>query len=312
MSSSKAPVAMFVYARPDHTAATLAALAANDGAKETDLHIFADAPRHDGVKPAVAAVRALISQVAGFRSVALHLADLNLGCSASIKRGIGQLLEQYGRMISIEDDIVTRPAFLRFINEGLERYQHRADIFAICGYNYPADVVALPRDYPHDIYLCRRPSPWGWGTWADRWRQVDWSLADYEQFWKNPALRDRFREGGHDMPGQLRFAHEGRVDAWDIQFSYAKLKSDAFTVVPVKTLVDNIGFDGSGEHSQTSARYRPRDTDYLQSWRWPEQLEPDVRIFSSYRDAFKPSLKRRARAVVRDIVQGNWHAVARQ
>ena len=312
MSTSKAPVAMFVYARPDHTAATLAALAANDGAAETDLHIFADAARHAGAEAAVAAVRALIAHVTGFRRVTLHLAEKNLGCSANIKRGISMVLANYGRMISIEDDIVTKPGFLRFINEGLDRYRDRPDIFAICGYSYPPDVVAIPSDYPHDVYLCRRPSPWGWGTWADRWQQVDWSIPGYEQFWKNPELRNRFREGGHDMPGQLRFAHEGRVDAWDIQFSYAKLRSNAFTVVPVKTLVDNIGFDGSGEHSASTARYQTQSADYLGSWRWPEQLTPDPRIFASYREAFKPSLKRRARAVARDIVQGQWHAIGRQ
>ena len=305
-----APVVLFVYARADHAARTLAALAANDLASQSDLTIYADAPHRPELAGAVAQVRQLISSVQGFRSVTIHAAERNIGCAASIRGGITAMLAQHERVIVMEDDIVTAPGFLRFVNEGLEVYEHRPDIFAVSGFAYPQSVVPAPAGYRHDVHLTRRPSPWGWGTWRDRWHSVDWTAATYPQFRSNPALMRRYQEGGYDMPVQLHMALAGELDAWDIQFSFAKLNADAFTLVPVHSLVDNIGFDGSGSHAESLARFRNDLAHAPLQWSMPGDIAPDPGYADAYYHGFKPSLERRVRRMVRETVRGALRRVA--
>lgn len=300
---STAPVILFVYSRPDHTAATLRALAANRLASDTDLIIFADGPKHAGHAAGVVAARAVARAAVGFASVTLHESTVNKGLAASIIGGVSQVFETHDRVIVVEDDIVTAPGFLDYLNQALTAYQRNSRVFAACGYSYPPSLVPLPSDYSDDVYLSRRPAPWGWATWRDRWAQVDWSVATYARFMRDSAARARFEEGGWDMTGQLRAQMEGRIDSWALRFSYAKLCADAFTVLPTAALAANIGNDGTGVHCFATNQYDVALAETAQSWVFPPDIAPDPRIMRAFHTAFRPPLPQQLKAFARRQVR---------
>lgn len=249
---SKAPIVLFTYNRPDHTQKTVEALRTNAGAHESDLLIYSDGPKHEQHRDAVAAVRSYLPSITGFRSVSIVERPRNMGLAASVIAGVSEVLERHGRAIVVEDDLITTPGFLAFMNEALSAYEARPDIFSVTGYNYP---LPIPDDYPQAAYLSYRSSSWGWGTWLDRWKKVDWAVSDYRAFLADPSQRERFDRGGEDLLAMLKLQMEGKLDSWSIRFDYAHYKHDATCLHPVRSRLNNIGFDGSGIHCSVSDEY---------------------------------------------------------
>jgi GT2 family glycosyltransferase len=294
-----APVVLFVYNRPDHTRQTLEALADNSLADRTRLIIFSDAAKTPAAEPAVCAVRAIAHAAKGFADVRVIEAPANRGLANSVIGGVGQALADYGRAIVLEDDILTSPLFLAFMNEALDAYANNQRVFAISGYAYPDSLIRLPESVIEDAYLSRRHISWGWATWADRWRKVDWSVSDYAAFRADPVAMRAFQNGGYDMVGQLGAQMRGLIDSWALRFGYAAFRNDAWMLIPRRSLTRNIGFDGSGVHCDSTTLFDvdPAQTDWR--WRLPLSLKPDPAVLSAFYLAFRPALPQRIKLKAR-------------
>lgn len=245
-----APIVLFVYDRPSHTTRTVEALKLNEGAKESILHVFADGPKKDATDETLAKineVRSIICHIDGFAEVYLHLSETNKGCARSVREGISEVVGQYDRAIIVEDDIETSPQFLSFMNRALDIYEPDKRIWTIGGMNYD---IKLPISYTdkHDLYLVRRSCSWGWATWADRWKNIDWEVRDADKFFSNPKSMRRFDRGGEGMSQMLRDQLDGKIDAWDIVWDYHIYKNNGYCIQPIKSFTRNIGMDGSGTH----------------------------------------------------------------
>jgi len=268
-----APIALFVYNRPDHTRRTLEALRANALAPQSDLHIFADAAKPTSANASVAAVRQLIRAVAGFKSVTLIEREKNAGLSASVISGVTQLCEQQGRVIAVEDDLLTAPDFLTFMNRALEQYAHDAEIYSVSGYNFG---VSAPAGYGYDAFCCRRSSSWGWGTWRNRWETADWSVSDFPCFSRDKEQQRLLNRGGEDLSWMLGLQMAGRINSWSIRWDYAHYKHSALAVSAVTPRVHNIGLDGSGVHCSSRALYQSSMADGCrEEFRFPPLAEAD-------------------------------------
>ena len=240
-----APIALFVYNRPEHTRQTLEALRANNLAQRSDLFVFADGAKSESGAAAVGAVRKLIRAVDGFKSVTIIERERNFGLSKSVISGITQLCNEYGRAIAVEDDVVTAPDFLAFMNQALQEYADEPKMFSVCAFNLP---IVAPKTYSYDAFCSYRFACWGWGTWKDRWEKADWSVKDFPEFMADRAKRRRFNRGGDDLSWLLALHMEGQIDSWDIVWAYTHFKYDALALLPVSSKVYNIGMDGSGTH----------------------------------------------------------------
>src|SRR5690348_3916121 len=137
MASERAPIALFVYNRANLAHRTLDALRDNRGAAETDLVIFSDGPKDEKDRAQVGQVRSLLAGIKGFRSVRLVEAPSNRGLASSIITGVTSLVAERGRIIVMEDDLITSPAFLEFMNDSLDMYQGEPAVGAISGYTFP-------------------------------------------------------------------------------------------------------------------------------------------------------------------------------
>lgn len=273
------PVVLFAFNRPDALRASLQALAANDLAAETPLFIFLDGPRKEADVEKVKAVREVAMSAQGFLRVDVSSSEENRGLARSIIRGVSQVLERFDSVIVLEDDLVTHPGFLSFMNAGLQRYRGVPEVFSVCGYS---NDIRMPRNYGYDAYFCSRSSSWGWGTWRDRWQTVDWDPSP-ASLQKNACAFNRW--GGSDCASMLRSWMEGRNSSWAIRFCYSQFLQGKVSLFPCLSLVNpSAGFDGEGTHCKAYNRFRFRMT--------PQDRRPD-RFPDSV--VLYPSLCRRAR-----------------
>lgn len=254
-----APIVLFVYNRPDHTLATLEALARNTLAAESQLIIYSDAAKNEAAITSVNSVREVIRAVTGFASVRVVEREENLGLARSVISGVTEVINAHGRIIVLEDDLVTSRHFLQYMNDALNHYEREHKAFSIGAYQFPAQTMEIPAHYAHDTYASYRCCSWGWGTWKNRWSTIDWAMSYYDAFAADSEAQQRFNRGGPDMAQMLSHQREGRIDSWAIRFCHAHFASDTRCIYPVRSLVNNIGLDNSGVHCGVDPR-RQHDT----------------------------------------------------
>ena len=279
------PVVVFVYNRPEHTKETIESLAKNYFADETEVYIYADAPKNEKAIQQVGLVRDYIDSLPQrkvFKSVTIIKAEANKGLASSVISGVTEVIEQYGKAIIVEDDLVSAPDFLQYMNEALDYYDTDQRIWSISGYTFK---ISFPKDYKSDMYLSYRGASWGYATWRERWNKVDWDVLDYQEFRNDKELRQRFNRGGRDMANMLDFQMQGKIDSWAIRWCYAQSKLDMLTVYPLVSRIKNIGLDGTGTHSGISSKYDAvicNGTDKCEF----ELLDLDTRIVKVFKDQF--------------------------
>src|SRR5258705_101338 len=117
MNRPAAPIALFAYRRLDHVRRTIEGLLANPEADTSALIVFADAASNATTEHEVAAVRRYLRGVSGFGSVTIVERERNFGLANSIIAGVTEVLRTSDRVIVVEDDLVTSPYFLHYMNE---------------------------------------------------------------------------------------------------------------------------------------------------------------------------------------------------
>lgn len=270
-----APVVLFAFNRPDALKASLEALAANELASDTPLYIRLDGPRNEADAEKVAAVREVALAARGFLRVEVLCSEVNRGLSESVIAGIQNVLDIYESVIVLEDDLVTHPGFLSFMNAGLELYRDVPGVFSVCGYT---SEVRMPSGYGYDAYFCPRSSSWGWATWRDRWQSVDWNPTP-ASLQKHACAFNRW--GGSDCAHMLRGWLEGKNSSWAIRFCYSQFLLGKVSLFPAESLVDpSAGFNGEGTHCKSYNRFRYRlAPPEKRSFSFPGRIEviPSVR-----------------------------------
>lgn len=240
---TEAPIALFVYSRLVHTQRTVASLRRNHGASASDLYVFSDAARSPDKQAAVDEVRAFVSTLRGFRSVKLIERPVNFGLANSIIDGIGQILAVSDRVIVLEDDMVTSPHFLRYMNEGLERFADDERVISVHGYVYPVQAV-LP-----EAFFLPGADCWGWATWRRGWSHFDPDgQALHDELVKRKLVREFDYNGTYGFSRMLREQVAGRNDSWAIRWYASAFLAGKLTLYPGRSMVQNIGNDGSGVH----------------------------------------------------------------
>ena len=251
MTGERAPVALFVYNRLDHIRQTVDALQRNHLAAESELFVFSDGPKDKEAEEGVAKVKGYIKTIAGFKKVTAIERDHNLGLAQSIITGVSELIARYGKVIVLEDDLVTSPYFLEFMNDGLATYQDEKGVISICGYMYP-----LSKKHA-DILFLRVADCWGWATWKRGW---DLFVPDGIQLYNALQASKLFRkfnlDGAFNYTKMLKMQIQGRNDSWAVRWYASALLNGKLSLYPRKSLVMNIGFDGSGRHGGANDYFR--------------------------------------------------------
>lgn len=295
------PIILFVYNRLDHTRKTVDALRNNNLASVSDLFIFSDAAKKE-IDKNVEEVRKYIKKLNGFKTVKIIEREKNIGLACSVISGVTDVIDKYGKAIILEDDIVTAPNFLTFMNEALDSYESDQRIYSISGYNVSMNV---PESYDKDVFLSYRYSSWGWGTWKDRWCEADWNVNGWEKVFEDISVKKKFRRGGDDLPYIFKAQMNGTLNSWAIRWYYSHFRKNRLTVFPVRSLVENIGFDGTGIHcgKAENAPNKPVLSQASHDMNLPEKIEFNKEMNERFIAYFKYGLKDKVRRFLKELLR---------
>lgn len=245
-----APVVLFVYNRPKHTCQTVEALQANVLAAESDLFIYSDGAKKPEDEAHILAVREYIRCIDGFKSVTIIERSENFGLSRSITTGVTDIVSTYGRVVVLEDDIVTAPFFLQYMNDALNRYEDHEQVMHISGYMFPINPAGLK-----ETLFYRNTSCWGWGTWKRAWNIMG-KDANLLKSKFTDEMKYRFNiDGAYGSWGILERQCRGEVDSWAIIWYASVFLCGGVCLHPSISLTNNIGHDGSGSHCHENHMY---------------------------------------------------------
>ena len=250
INMSPAPIALFVYNRLDHTRRTIEALARNELANESSLVVFSDGPKSPEDSLKVDEVREYIRSASGFQTVNLVCRPINRGLADSIISGVTEILSAHEKIIVLEDDLITSPFFLRYMNEALDLYEQAAEVISIHGYVYPIQE-RLP-----ETFFIKGADCWGWATWRRGWKLFDPDGASLlTQLEKRRLTRQFDFNRTYEFTAMLRDQIAGNNNSWAIRWYASAFLQNRLTLYPGRSLVANIGNDSSGTHCATTEQF---------------------------------------------------------
>jgi hypothetical protein len=239
-----APVVMIAFNRADHFKETLDALCQNPEAIHTPVYVCIDGSRSQADKDQQALIHAHAEACAThFASLEICQAETNLGLAKNITGSVTRIVNQHGKIIVLEDDIVVSRGFLKFMNDALRHYQDKPEVWHIA-----AHTEVNQEDRPNDVFLWRLMNCWGWATWKDRWQHFEKDPKDLRRQFSKADVKAFDFGSASVFWSQVVANDEGLINTWAI-FWYATIfKNAGLCVNPWFSYAMNIGFDGSGEH----------------------------------------------------------------
>ncbi|MCD8304966.1 MAG: hypothetical protein LUC86_09130 [Prevotellaceae bacterium] len=245
--SSLSPIALFVFNRLGNTRRTLEALLANPLASESELYVFSDGGRDARSWREVRKVRRYLGRAKDdalgrglLKAMTIVERQENLYVERNIMEGIAEVFAGHDRVIVLEDDILTSPHFLRYMNEALTLYASSPKVLHVSGF------TNLRLEGERDYYFTPHMSGWGWATWRDKWQR---HFRHFES--RSEALQGMTKEDVDKMQYGgvfpcLKSLHKAPIP-WDVCWELAIYKADGLCLTPSTTLVRNIGLTG-GTH----------------------------------------------------------------
>ena len=255
-----APIIVFCYNRPWHVEQTLEALSRNELADQSVLYIYCDGPKADAseeMRQKIAEVRQVVRKCQWCKEVHVIEAEKNKGLAANVVDSVTEIVNQYGRVITLEDDVITSVGYLRYMNDALEMYKDDEQVMHISGYMWP-HRYRLPETFFYPV-----PYPGGgWATWARAWQHYSDDAEALYQSWK-----DRWDEfnlfGGDYLQKQLIANYKGEMNTWFIKWHAVMLKMNALTLYPGQSLTNNIGFDDQATNCFATTKFDVVPVDYV-------------------------------------------------
>lgn len=233
-----APIVIFCYNRPSLLKQTVDALLCNSLAIQSDLIIYCDGPKSlatvDTLK-SIEEVRLYSDSIQGFKSVLVVKSDNNKGLQTSVIEGLNKVFECYESAIIVEDDVVTSPFFLDFMNKALVNYKQESKILSIGSWNYYYETQAN--------FFNHMPDTIAWATWKDRWALFEPDGHKLYNQLVEKKLMDKFNlNGNFNFENMLVQQFEGKVSSWAIRWTALAVLKNTVTLYPKISLSKHIGF----------------------------------------------------------------------
>lgn len=236
MVENYAPLAIFAYNRFEEFVQTISSLKKNPECSDTNLYIFIDGARNKADENSIKKIYEYCQQIIGFRELNITVRDRNIGLKANIISGVSSVIEKFGRVICLEDDIVVSSNFLNYMNSSLQKYENREDVWHINGWNVNYNFKKEQKIFCSPVMNC-----WGWATWERSWKHFSDSFETNIKIW-DISKRYKFNlSGSNSFYSQLVGNFIGRNNTWAV-FWYATIFNNAGKcITPRLSLTKNIG-----------------------------------------------------------------------
>ncbi len=245
-----APIVFFTYNRASHARKAIESLLNNKEAALTDIYIYSDGAKNETDIESVKEDREYIHQISGFKSVNIVERDRNWGLANSLIDGITKVVNEYGRVIVVEDDLIMSPYFLKFMNEALDKYENDDRVSAVSAYVFPVKQ-RLPEFFFLRYFAC-----WGWATWKRGWDLFNPDVEDLISQFKNSQQKRLFDvDNSYSFYDMLLLQKEGKINSWACRFYASSFLAEKLILYPGRSLTLQNGMDGSGVHCSSSNDY---------------------------------------------------------
>ena len=244
------PIVLFVFNRLRHTRQTLEALRKNSLSSESNLIIFSDGAKTAADETKVRVVRDYIKTIDGFKSLSIIEREKNFGLAESIIAGVTEVVNDHGKIIVLEDDLISSPYFLSYMNHALRKYEDADKVMHISAYMYPIDSTGLK-----ETIFFRPASCWGWSTWARAWKHLEYDIHKLIPRFNKESKYKFNMDGTFNFWHQMELNRDGRINSWAIRWYASVFLNNGLCLHPSRSLVNNIGFDGTGVHCGKDAIY---------------------------------------------------------
>lgn len=233
-----APIVLFTYNRKWHTEQTINALLKNNECNESIMYIYSDGAKESDLNE-VNEVREYLKTIKGFKQIHIVERDENIGLADSIIDGVSEVVNRHGKVIVLEDDMITSPYFLKYMNDGLNYYEHNDKVISISGYFM--DIQGLP-----ETFFMKWADCWGWATWKRGWSLFEKDAQKLLNSIKNNNLEYKFDINGSYPYTKMLEDTIKTNKSWAIRWYASAFLSDKLTLCPGQSLIENIGTDGTG------------------------------------------------------------------
>jgi hypothetical protein len=220
-------------------------LAKNSLATESILYIYCDGFKKNISKEEINCIietREIANRENRFKKVIVKISEKNKGLASSIIEGVTEVVNESGKVIVLEDDIVTSTGFLSYMNEALNIYENDNKVMHISGYMYPI------KHKSQGTFFIKPTSCWGWATWKSSWRFFE---KDVHKQINEIEIRNAWSEftlnnACNSFKDQLYLNKEGLLNTWAIFWQTSVFLNNGLSLHPYPSLVQNIGLDGTG------------------------------------------------------------------
>jgi len=278
--TSLAPIILFTYNRPLHTKKTLEALHKNYLANQSILYIYCDGINQDSsidLKNNNSLVKKVIREKQWCKEVVIIESVVNKGLANSIIEGVTEVINKFGKIIVLEDDLITSKYFLDFMNKALDNYKNVEKVIQISGFSFPSNKI----DKNNSSYFLPLTSTWGWATWKRAWELIDFECSDYIILKTDKNLARKFNLNGsyNYMKMLIQQMEQGKISSWGIRFYWNAFKYESIVLYPDYTLISNNGWDNTGRHKDNYDVFPVINWDYnYKVTKYPENIELNTLI----------------------------------
>ena len=238
-------VVVFCYNRPDKLKMCLEAINLDYTDK---LWIFCDGAKNEAHAAGVK-MNLEIAEKFAHENKKVIFRPHNFGTPKNVISGLDEVFSETDSCFILEDDCIVKPEAYAYVDWALKTFRDETDIFSV---NTMSPLNGLlnriaARFIKNDVVACTRVFAfWGWATWADRWYEFRKALEPFNNpFGKGSNIP--FSYGSH-VKYTIQQFEAGKVGGWDARLMVLTMNKSKLYLHPKKSLMRNIGLDGTGLH----------------------------------------------------------------
>lgn len=264
-----APIAVFASRRPSHLRNLIDSLLTNPESERSRLIIYLGGPRDISFHSQFLETIKVAKDVRGFKDIDIRIYEEERFGGKLIRKGVDEILSTSDEVIVLEDDLLVRGDFLRYMNTALHRFENSDNVYQISGWNF-RKISFFNKS---GTYLFPFTTSWGWGTWKRAWKTSE-DVNVYEDFeWLTDnwlkVHRFNYNENYNALSILERVIDNG-LDAYDVEWYLNCFRNSKLILYPNSSLVINRGFDGSGLNFTSKMNWNQTfESDPVSHFRFP-------------------------------------------
>lgn len=244
------PVFIPTLNRFEHLKQCVDSLNLNHNADKTEVFISVDYPPSEKYFEGYTRICKYLDETKFvFKKLHVFKQTKNLGVGRGSNYGflITYARKHYDRFIISEDDNVFALGYLDFMNEALEKFKDDNTVFSVCGYRFFYNLKFDNNNFFRQHSDC---NAWGQGYWKEKFEKAMVCDVCYlKKIVYNPfKVLKIWRVSNKQLSHLSCFSQKSKFKKGDNFYTLYMIDQGMTQIMPAKSLVRNVGWDGSGLH----------------------------------------------------------------